>query len=549
MRKSIIAILMTFCLSIMTYAQTPRDRATELKEQAQSSLNQKDYIKARYLFKKAYEAFATRENYPQAIESGVQANALYVRENFYKEGFELCRDMDQLIWAGEQNQKKVFYDLRFLVNKERLQMYTALKNPAQAKTQLNKLEETANLAKNDSLTEVLLYTKANYYYTFNQNTQGDACFRKLINQYKEKKDYAKVSDCYKNLIGIARKANNAPLMERTYESYIVWTDSVKALTAQDELNVLKRKYDESQLTIQEKDDTLSAKQYIIIGLCVLVVILVAGLAILAAILLKFIAGNRKLKKSVKIANEHNELKTKFIQNISSQMEPTLNTLATSANELLQKAPQEASQMQSQIAALKKFSDDIQELSSLENSLTELYELGEINVGTFCENVMDKVKEHLDADIKNSDLSEYVSQVLIPTEKVYQVRNGKKIVKERSYLPGYVLVEAALVGEVAHHLRNTPNVIGFLGGSENPVPLRQSEVNRILGTVDELQEGGEELNVPYTVGETVKVTVGPFSGFSGLIEEVNTEKRKLKVMVKIFGRKTPLELGFMDVEKE
>ena len=128
---------------------------------------------------------------------------------------------------------------------------------------------------------------------------------------------------------------------------------------------------------------------------------VAGLAILAAILLKFIAGNRKLKKSVKIANEHNELKTKFIQNISSQMEPTLNTLATSANELLQKAPQEASQMQSQVAALKKFSDDIQELSSLENSLTELYELGEINVGTFCENVMDKVKEHIKIDVTPS----------------------------------------------------------------------------------------------------------------------------------------------------
>ena len=161
----------------------------------------------------------------------------------------------------------------------------------------------------------------------------------------------------------------------------------------------------------------------------------------------------------------------------------------------------------------------------------------------------KVKEYLDADIRNSELSEYVSQVLIPTEKVYQVRNGKKIVKERSYLPGYVLVEAALVGEVARHLRNTPNVIGFLGGLDNPVPLRQSEVNRILGTVDELQENGEDVSVPYTVGETVKVTVGPFSGFNGIIEEVNAEKRKLKVMVKIFGRKTPLELGFMDVEKE
>lgn len=159
------------------------------------------------------------------------------------------------------------------------------------------MEEIASLAKNDSLMEVLLYTKANYYYTFNQNTQGDACFRKLISQYKEKKDYDKVSDCYKTLIGIARKANNAPLMERTYESYIVWTDSVKALTAQDELNVLKRKYDESLQTIQDKDSTLSAKQYIIIGLCTLVAILVATIIVLAILLLKFITGNRKLKRA------------------------------------------------------------------------------------------------------------------------------------------------------------------------------------------------------------------------------------------------------------
>ena len=161
----------------------------------------------------------------------------------------------------------------------------------------------------------------------------------------------------------------------------------------------------------------------------------------------------------------------------------------------------------------------------------------------------KVKEYLDADLRHGELSEFVSQVLIPTEKYVQVRNGKKIVKERSYLPGYVLVEAALVGEVAHYLRNVPNVIGFLGGQENPVPLRQSEVNRILGTVDALQEVEEDLSIPYTVGETVKVSVGPFSGFSGIIEEVSADKRKLKVMVKIFGRKTPLELGFTDVEKE
>ena len=109
------------------------------------------------------------------------------------------------------------------------------------------------------------------------------------------------------------------------------------------------------------------------------------------------------------------------------------------------------------------------------------------------------------------------------------------------------MEAALVGEVAHHLRNTPNVIGFLGGMDNPTPLRAAEVNRILGIVDGQPEMDD--NIPYEVGETVKVTEGPFSGFSGLIEEVNSEKKKLKVMVKIFGRKTPLELGFMQVEKE
>ena len=160
----------------------------------------------------------------------------------------------------------------------------------------------------------------------------------------------------------------------------------------------------------------------------------------------------------------------------------------------------------------------------------------------------KVKEYLEAEINNGLLAN-VFQVLIPTEKVIQNNNGKKIVKERNTLPGYVLVEAKLVGETAHSLRNTPNVIGFLGGLDNPTPLRPSEVNRILGSVDEMAIPVEEVTVHYTIGETIKVTDGPFSGFNGIIEEVSDEKKKLKVMVKIFGRKTPLELNFAQVEKE
>ncbi len=310
--------------------------------------------------------------------------------------------MEQLIWTGEQKQNKVFYDLRFPISKERLQMYISLKNPAQAKKPAGQIGRDCQSRKNDSLMEVLLYTKANYYYTFNQSTQGDACFRKLINQYKEKKDYAKVSDCYKNLISIARKANNAPLMERTYESFIVWTDSVKALTAQDELNVLKRKYDESLQTRQDKDSTLSAKQYIIIGLCTLVAILVATIIVLAILLLKFITGNRKLKKerghSQRAQRTENKIHPKHLRPDGTDSEHFRDFRQKSFSA---QAPRYAEQMQAQVAALKQFSDNIQELSSLENSLTEPYEMGEVNAGTFCESVMEKAKEFIKPDVTPS----------------------------------------------------------------------------------------------------------------------------------------------------
>jgi len=163
----------------------------------------------------------------------------------------------------------------------------------------------------------------------------------------------------------------------------------------------------------------------------------------------------------------------------------------------------------------------------------------------------KVKEYIENEIANGSLRDFVSQVLIPTEKVYQIRNGKKISKERNFFPGYVLIETSLVGEVFHTLRNIPNVIGFLGDTKGgePVPMRQNEVNRILGRVDELADTDEELNIPFVIGETVKVIDGPFNGFNGTIEAINEEKKKLQVMVKIFGRKTPLELSFMQVEKE
>lgn len=163
----------------------------------------------------------------------------------------------------------------------------------------------------------------------------------------------------------------------------------------------------------------------------------------------------------------------------------------------------------------------------------------------------KVKELLELEIDRHNLNEYVEQVLIPTEKIYQIRKGKKISKEKNYFPGYVLIQAALIGEVEHVIKSMTNVLGFLGSTKggDPLPMRQAEVNRILGKVDELAVSDEEMDIPYVVGESVKVVDGPFNNFNGIIENINEEKKKLTVMVKIFGRKTPLELNYMQVEKD
>ncbi|MBQ7494913.1 MAG: transcription termination/antitermination protein NusG [Bacteroidaceae bacterium] len=164
----------------------------------------------------------------------------------------------------------------------------------------------------------------------------------------------------------------------------------------------------------------------------------------------------------------------------------------------------------------------------------------------------KVKEYVDAQVAQGDYKGNVSQVLIPTEKVVSVRNGKRYVKERCHLPGYVLVECILKGETQAMLRNTPNVLGFLGetkASDKPMPVREDEMKRLLGVVDEMADVPEDMPIPFVVGDAVKVTDGPFNGFDAVIEEVNNEKKKLKVSVKIFGRKTPLEVGFMQVAKE
>ena len=163
----------------------------------------------------------------------------------------------------------------------------------------------------------------------------------------------------------------------------------------------------------------------------------------------------------------------------------------------------------------------------------------------------KIKDYIMTEVSRVSLSKQIEEMLVPTEKVVQIRKGKKVTKDKTYFPGYIMIKANLAGEVPHVIKSVTNVIGFLGETKggDPIPLRQSEVNRMLGKVDELALQEEsDIIIPFIHGESVKVIDGPFNGFDGTIEKINEEKRKLEVMVKIFGRKTPLELSYMQVEK-
>lgn len=360
-----------------------QERGNDFEKQARASLSQKNYIRARYLFLQAYNAFAANEQYAQATECGVQAAALYHRENYYNEAFDLLYSVERTIIGGEQKTGKEMPALRYPVTRERLRMYIKLRKTASAKEQLSKLEGWAKAAKVDSLSTNLLYTQANYYYTFGMNAQGDQAFKHLVEQYAQQADYDKAEACYQELIGMSRRSGNTSMMARAYSNYMAWHDSIANIKAQQAYNALKAQYDSSLQTIGEKDDALAARRYTIVGLCILAAILAGALVLGGIVLLRFIALNRKQQKSIRTLNEHLALKTQFISHISAQMQPTLDTLDANLPA---------------VQALQAFTAHIEELSALEDTLGEPYELEETNVATFCERVADEVRSQVQEDV-------------------------------------------------------------------------------------------------------------------------------------------------------
>ena len=420
MKKNLIIAIAIAC-SLDCGTLKAQSQADNHMKMAKEALAKKEYTTARSLFLHAYNGFAASSQYEKATECAVQTAALYHRENYYKEAFDLLRGADQQILLCEQNTHQSHPELRYSTTKERLQMYTKMRKAANAKEQLTRLEDLAQASNVDSLKKDILYTQANHYYTFGMPAKGDEAINMLIKEYKDAKQYDKVIDTYRTLIGLARRNGNAAMTSRSYEQYIMWKDSVKILKANDEIAALKKECTDKQAVIDDKDSTLSGRQYIIIGLCILAAILAGVLVFGAVVLMRFILLTRKQKKAIEVANEHNEMKTGFIRNISAQISPTLNKLDAS---------------HPAVKALNGFISHIEEMSELELHLTDPYEKQEKNIANFCEGIAKqldgKTREGVNLVVNapklsmsiNPEMVEHILLHLLGNAAFYTPANGK-----------------------------------------------------------------------------------------------------------------------------
>lgn len=396
-----LLLSLLFCCAVASAQEVQK---SALQQRAEADNEKGDIASARFHFIRAFEDYAGKGQIRQGVECGTKATALYYKENYYKEAFDLLQRIEQAIQSKEQDGSKKAA-LKYLTVKERLEMYIRMRRSANALDQINAMETLANATGDESVKNDLLYNKAIYYYTFGQNAQGNAVFKEMADKLTASKEYDKVDQVYQTLIANGRKAGNANLVAQSYSSYLAWKDSANALKHADEIGALKKQIADNEAAISEKDSSLTSRQLIIIGLCILAAALAAALAVGAVVLLRFIALTRKQKKTIRQANENNALKAKFISNISAQLDPTLQKLDSRAPE---------------VKALLDFSKHIQTLSELENTDGEV-ELEDTQVQQFCESladkVRDKVKSGVTLTVNAPSMSakinqEYVSHILL-----------------------------------------------------------------------------------------------------------------------------------------
>ena len=332
----------------------------------------------------AYRALVSKGDMKQATEAGVKVVKRYYSANLYKEAFDFLRGVDQNIEA-QGGSAQVKAALHYQTYKERMNMYKRMHRGASVKEQLNSMERYANASGDEEVKNDLLYNMAIYHYTYGSAEKGNAAFKEMAAKLTASGDYDKVDKVYQQLLASARRSNSAGMVAQSYNSYMVWKDSVYALKRAAETKALNQKIADQQASIDEKDSSLTARWFTIVGLGVVVLALAAALVVGAVILMRFIYLTRKQKKTINTLNEDNVLKAGFISNISAQLEPTLNKLDSKKPEV--KALQEFSKHVQTIAALDDPNGNVNGNEDDEDA----NELEGTNAQKYCEALMDEIR--------------------------------------------------------------------------------------------------------------------------------------------------------------
>ena len=405
--KKVFILLLSLSLgfSVVNAQEAQKAQKSELHQRAESDFEKGNVASARFHFIRAFEDYAKKGDLKSGMECAARGTAMYYKENYWKEAFDLLRRADQEVDASGKNAKEKAA-LHYIITKERLAMYIKLRKGDSAKDQIEIMENQVTYAADEALKNDLLYNKAVYHYSFGQNAQGNAVFKEMASKLTASKQYDKVDDVYKTLIANARRSGNANMVAQSYSNYLAWKDSVNTLKHADEIGALKQQIADNEKKIDDQDSSLTMRQAIIVGLCILAAALAAALVLGGIVLMRFILLTRKQKKMINLANENNALKAKFISNISAQLNPTLHKLD-------EKIPE--------VKALLQFSEHISQLSDLENSIDEEVELEDVQLTPFCEGLMDDIREKvksgvtLKVNVPNMSAKinkEYVSHILL-----------------------------------------------------------------------------------------------------------------------------------------
>jgi signal transduction histidine kinase len=329
-----------------------------------------------------FSQLCEKKLYDQAIREGVKTSVNYSTNHLWKEAFATCRQMDALIATCEQEGGSARYDLRYPVAKERLRMYTAIHNMEQCKGLLGQLHTYVDQLKNDSLSEDLLFTEGNLYHVFGQEDKSLNCYKTMLGRRSAGKDEKGIDRCYQDMIKYAKEAQNGPLTSAMTRLYTAWQDSVRAAKDARALSDLQTAYDASQQTLEEKDSKISTQLYFIAALGLVSAILAAALLLLAVMLLKYIRGEKKLRRSLDLANGNNELKSHFIRNIGEHIMPTLDKLEAECRD---------ANARRIVEALKGLMEHIGLYTALEESRDVHYELKSLDIQALCTTIMDEAK--------------------------------------------------------------------------------------------------------------------------------------------------------------